>query len=221
MPLPVRNASFQRGSFDGFKTGGAARVEQTFEPFIHARGTLIRPRSGNYFARLDGVGFHGSGINLDSNGFRAKGRPASFREYIIDNAYGRTTGGQGAWLTCADVTIDPGETLFFDWAFAVTVREFPDNRHNGFAALRFIGEDGTDAIPMRVLEQARRLSDEGVFQRDWREEHAPWSKPHPFKGTVQWFVTSGHCVTSAGEQTDADIARAWPACLMIDHIRLG
>lgn len=225
MPLPSRNASFQRRSFEGFKTGGSAKVESSFEPFIHGRGTRITPRSGSYFARLDGTGLSGSGLTIDSDGFRRGRKSADFKDYAFANGFGRTAGGQGAWLTCEEITLDPGESLFFDWVFAVTLPSYPDDLHNGFAAVRFIGDDGVDQLPMRVFVQARQLANAGplggIYQTDWQGEAVPWTGTQPFFGTVQWLVSSGHCMSAAGDQPDWTIARAWPACLIIDHIRLG
>ncbi len=225
MPLPSRNASFQQGSFQGFRSFGPAKVENAFDARIHGRGGPIVPHSGRYFARLDGAGLKGSGLKLDSNGFRTGGRYASFRDYAFVDGYGHTIGGQGAWLICDDFDLDPGESLIFDWLFIISIPGFPDVRHNGFVAVRFIDEQGFDAMPMQTIVQARDLANAGpvggVYQTGWASRQITWTGTQPFKGSVQWLVSSGHCLNSTDQQTDRDIARAWPACVLLDHIRLG
>jgi len=225
MSLPSNNASFQKGNFQGFKTRGLAKVESSFDPFIHSRGTRITPDSGRYFARLDGAGLLGSGIQLDANGNRRSNTYAVFKDISFDSGWGTTTGGHGAWLKSEDISLAVGESIFFDWQFILTQPYHPDPLHNAFAAVRLLPSNTSVPSAMHVLIEARAMAYMdllGVYQSPaWRHASIPWSGTAPFRGTVQWLVSSGHCVSSTSHTSDQKIACTWPACLVIDHIRLG
>ena len=116
MPLPTTNSYFQDGTLQGFTTEGTVRIVESFDA-IHGAHHFC-PVRGAHFIVLDDPS------KIDGDGARkpAPGDPTpadTTRFTFTPDADNKTTlGVDGAILECRNVLIQPGQTLWFHWAFA-------------------------------------------------------------------------------------------------------
>lgn len=238
MALPANNASFQKGNLSGFSTKGLCKVFQTFDAGW-AREQLMPPLSGEYFAVLDGCGLRGWAARnkrIDAQGERKpkSPQPADFLDRFrvkLPTQNGSIAAGHGSSLSCKLSNLPVGGTVRFAWAFATTQSTFAQNAC--LAAFRFVRDGAGDPTSMKFLPHGAASATIGdellvlAIERQptnrllaWAYLDVTWAGATPFTGKIEWLVCSGHFLSSSTTPFDSNIASCFPACLLVDHVRL-
>ncbi len=211
MPLPRHNAHFEQGDFRGYTTKGICQIAKQFSAFNESRVYL--PVSGSYFAVLDDP------RDIDGDGARtteaAAYPPADTTQWsLTPDADGRTTlGSDGAILQCEAVTIEPGQALWFHWAFA----RFDWSPANDFAVFEAYADHALDQPPLYhvTLVQSLELERQNRWSTEWQVYS--WRPAMPFTGTVRWIVSNG---LSTSIPLPRPGGKARPSALLLDCVKI-
>lgn len=234
MPLPVGNQSFQKGNLKGYLPESTSRLIgvskfhfncRTSADDRHRATAIVMPDEfGNCFARLDGEGMlgHSPSRRLTSDGLRHPNSPAAqdFGAFVhpMPNNH-RITGGLGMTLRCA-VSVPAGDAISFRWQFASSLIDPEDNEYAGFAGVRYLHGDDSHAA-MRIFYTSHDLPfyhGGNLMQTEgWRMTRFVNDSGTVVNGLIEWFVCSGH-YHDTNLPANRARARAFPCCLMIDHV---
>jgi len=212
MPLPSANSYFQDGTLQGFGTQGAVRIVQSFDAIYGAH--RFEPIRGMHFIVLDDP------AKIDGDGTRTPSpgdpKPADTRRFTFaPDADGRTTlAADGAILECADVSIQPNQTLWFHWAFT----RFDWSPANDFAlfAAYHGGHTGGSPTFTCLLAESLQLERQNRWFTEWQA--FSWRPTTAFNGTLLWIVSNGISTTIP---TPRPGANARPSALLLDGVELS
>jgi hypothetical protein len=212
MPLPTTNSYFQDGTLQGFTTEGTVRIVESFDA-IHGAHHFCPVRGAHFIVLDDPSKIDGDGARKPAPG---DPKPADTTRFTFTpDADNKTTlGVDGAILECRNVLIQPGQTLWFHWAFA----RFDWSPANDFALFVAYEDGRTDGPPAYtcVLAESLVLERQTRWFTDWQA--FSWRPATPFNGTLQWIVSNGISTTLPVPRPGGN---ARPSALLLDCVELG